>query len=77
MNPEINKAFIFTSGDRSVGIPSASFEMEIYLPANEPRETLESFRQEIKELYEGMCGETPKVVFDYEFYERTNEKERD
>lgn len=70
----IKSATIYFAGDRSVGIPSTSFEMETYFSLDELTDDsgeqhfiLKEMRTKISDLYEHMIGETPTwVMFDFE-----------
>jgi hypothetical protein len=68
----IESATIFFAGDRSVGISSASFDLEMFFDPNcfTPEQVpncLKEIKNKIKDLYESIQGETPNaVLFDYE-----------
>jgi hypothetical protein len=68
----IQKATVFFSGDCSVGIPSVTFDLEMYFdPSNYSeqgvKEGLNEIRESIKDTYELILGdERPQVMFDFE-----------
>jgi len=76
----IEKATVYFAGDRSVGIPSASFELEMYLDLNcfgDKLEALNEARAAIMTAYELLQGEPPSwVMFDFEIAEE-NRRERE
>jgi len=75
MKKPINSATVFSSGDPSVGIPSVSFKVELYVDeVMADYEYIEEIRQRIKVLYDDMTGDNCSVMFDYEI-ERQNEME--
>lgn len=77
MSKTINSATVYFAGDRSVGIPSASFDVQLFITpddfGNGPDETagfataLTETRKKIFELYEFINGDAPTWVrFDFE-----------
>lgn len=66
---EVHSATVFFDGDSSVGIPSVSFDLEIFWPNMDDAEGLNSLRDKIKYLYEEMEGDDAKVMFDFEIKE--------
>lgn len=58
---KVSGFYITAAGDPSVGISSASWEMNNEFYFDTP-EDLEEFRKEIKQLYEFHCGEVTSVV---------------
>lgn len=86
MKKPIESATVYFMGDSSVGIPSASFDIQMYIcwedfPADsgEQHSMLKRFRDNIKNLYEELHGDTPTwVMFDFEIAEQNRqEKEFD
>lgn len=75
---KIEKVYIRTPGDRSVGIWPANFEATVFLEENLEskygRNFLEGIRNQFKELYGGITGETPRVIFDFEMDKLTKEE---
>lgn len=72
----IEKAVISFLGDNSVGIHSATFNLEMYLDIGiytekRGKEIMEGVRLEISNLYELINGDAPDyVLFDFEVRER-------
>jgi len=77
MPKTINSATVYFAGDISVGINSASFDVQLYIDPDNfdlgPDETaglttaIAETRQKISDLYEFINGETPTWVrFDFE-----------
>jgi hypothetical protein len=68
----IEKATVFFKGDRSVGIPDCSFDVELHydptcFESQYHDENLETIRLKLIETYEMIQGETPDfVMFDFE-----------
>jgi hypothetical protein len=86
MTKIIESATVFFEGDRSVGIPSTSFVISLYIDPtdydNGPDKTtgitavLRDVRQKISELYELIQGDKPSgVMFDFEV-DAQNEAEK-
>jgi len=61
----IERATVFFEGDRSVGIPDRSFDLEMYYQPSD-LDCLNAQRKAIADLYENLGGERPKVMFDFE-----------
>lgn len=64
----IKTVFIHSHGDPSVGIPSADFEMTVWI---HPQEDLSEWRRRIGALYDDMTGETVRIIFDIELKQCT------
>lgn len=66
---QINKASVIFEGDNSVGIPTVSYDLDLYFRFHpedcDSKVDLESLRAKIQELYE-IIDENPKVLFDFE-----------
>ena len=72
MRKAINSATVFTHGgwnNSSVGIPSVSFNVELYINEMASDEYLSEIRQQLKDFYEGMTGDDCSVGFDFEIQE--------
>jgi len=68
----IEKAYIFYTGDPSVGIPRTSFEMTVFIDLScyeHPARVLAKNRLAIASLYKCLHGERPYILFDYELEE--------
>jgi hypothetical protein len=72
----IERAYVSCAGDPSVGIPSSSFEVELYWDAicyGDPEKALAELRGAIRSLYEDhITGEPCAVEFDYEMEARAS-----
>ena len=66
MRKSINSATIFSAGDSSVGIPSVTFDVELYIGEMENDEYVEEIRGRLKEFYDDMTGDDCSVMFDIE-----------
>lgn len=70
--PPIKSATVYFAGDRSVGIHSATFNVELWadlgvLAFEDHEEYLLDLRTKISDMYEAMHGEKPTwVMFDFE-----------
>lgn len=68
----IESAMVYFAGERAVGIPSASFKVELWadmraMATEDHEEYLRELREKISEMYEAMIGEKPTwVMFDFE-----------
>lgn len=71
----IESATVFVSGDRSVGIQSATFNLQLYLDLNcygdDAADILKETRNQIYLLYSDMVSEKVVVMFDFEIEEQT------
>ncbi len=82
MKKAIESATVFFAGDRSVGIPSASFDVQMYIlwddlpeDSGEQHSALKTIRTKLCDLYEHLQGDTPtSVMFDFEI-EAQNQNE--
>jgi hypothetical protein len=66
MRKPINSATVFTHGDSSVGIPSVTFDVELYIDEMASDEYVKEIRDRLKEFYEDMTGDDCSVMFDIE-----------
>ena len=63
---DIEKATVFVNGDPSVGIRSASFDLDVFFDITTDDEVLKEFREKIESVYSDMTGEPAKLLFDFE-----------
>lgn len=81
-NKPIESATVFFQGDRSVGIPSVSFDVQMYIEwddlpedSGEQHSRLKTIREKLIELYEELQGDTPSgVMFDFEIAEQLRQE---
>jgi hypothetical protein len=71
-NP-IEAAYVYYKGERAVGIPNASFRVEMFIDPSgeaEPEKFIEAMREVIKGMYRILQNDPPTwVKFDFEINE--------